>query len=122
MAQQIDIIKRPNQIEHFTPEQIKEFKKCKKDPIYFIKKYILVQHPKKGRVPLELYPYQEEMIRAFQNNDNTILLAARQVGKCVYKDTFINLKSPEGKVYKIKVEHFYEWQKFKDAIKDICDE
>ena len=39
------------------PGQLKEvikseYKKCAKDPIYFLKKYCVVQHPIKGKVPL----------------------------------------------------------------------
>ena len=48
------------------PGQLKEvikseYKKCAKDPIYFLKKYCVVQHPIKGKVPFHLWSYQEEM-------------------------------------------------------------
>ena len=33
----------------------KEYKKCAEDPIYFLKKYCVVQHPMKGKVPFHLY-------------------------------------------------------------------
>ena len=41
------------------PGQLKEvikseYKKCAKDPIYFLKKYCVVQHPIKGKVPFHL--------------------------------------------------------------------
>ena len=33
----------------------KEYSKCAKDPIYFLKKYCVVQHPIKGKVPFSKY-------------------------------------------------------------------
>ena len=36
----------------------KEYTKCAKDPTYFMKKYCVVQHPIKGKVPFHLYNYR----------------------------------------------------------------
>ena len=33
-----------------------EYVKCSKDPIYFMKKYCMIQHPVRGRIPFHLYP------------------------------------------------------------------
>ena len=38
----------------------KEYVKCAQDPIYFMKKYCVVQHPMKGKVPFHLFEYQEQ--------------------------------------------------------------
>lgn len=65
----------------WTPELIQEYARCKEDPIYFCRKYIKVVHVDRGLVPLDLYPYQEEMIKSFINNRNTIVATARQAGK-----------------------------------------
>ena len=32
----------------------KEYQKCAQDPVYFLKKYCVVQHPMKGKVPFHL--------------------------------------------------------------------
>jgi hypothetical protein len=37
-----------------------EYVKCSKDPIYFMKKYCMIQHPVRGRIPFHLYPFQEK--------------------------------------------------------------
>jgi hypothetical protein len=37
-----------------------EYKRCIEDPIYFMKKYVKIQHPIRGTVGFELYPFQEE--------------------------------------------------------------
>ena len=34
--------------------------KCGEDPVYFITKYLYVQHPTKGRVPFHLFPFQKD--------------------------------------------------------------
>lgn len=57
-----------------------EYKKCATDIIYFLKKYVYIQNPVKGRVKFELYPFQEETLRQFQGNDKNIVLKSRQMG------------------------------------------
>lgn len=57
-----------------------EYKKCAADPIYFIRKYCVIQEPLKGRIPFDLYGYQENAIMDFQNNQFTIILKGRQIG------------------------------------------
>lgn len=64
-----------------TLEQMLELNKCEEDPIYFIKNYIKVIHPDKGLVLMDLYEYQERMIRAYHENKRVIFLTARQQGK-----------------------------------------
>lgn len=61
-------------------EQIDEIMKCGQDPIYFIKKYLYIQHPVKGRLPFELYPFQEECIQGFLDYKFNIVLKSRQLG------------------------------------------
>ena len=33
-----------------------EYIKCAKDPVYFMKKYCMIQHPTRGRIKFNLYP------------------------------------------------------------------
>lgn len=75
-------IKIAHQEHEYSLDHIKELQKCSTDPIYFIKTYCQIQHPKHGSVPFKLYPYQEEMISAYQNNRQVIILSSRQTGKC----------------------------------------
>ena len=35
-----------------------EYKKCALDPIYFMKKYCIIQHPTRGKIPFHLYQFQ----------------------------------------------------------------
>ena len=39
-----------------------EYIKCAKDPVYFMKKYCMIQHPTRGRIQFNLYPFQEGVL------------------------------------------------------------
>lgn len=71
-----------------TPEQKEEFKKCQKDPLYFIQNYIYVKHPVSGLTQFRLYKYQKQLIKAYHSNKEVIVLYPRQSGKsettCAY--------------------------------------
>lgn len=82
-------LKPANEIGEYTLEQVNELKICMNDPIHFIKKYVKIQHPMKGTLPFDLFPYQENMIRKFHENRFTITLSARQTGKALALDTLI---------------------------------
>jgi hypothetical protein len=78
-----DYLKSPNATSEYTPELIQELYKCKHDPVYFMRNYVFVQHPKRGRVPFDLYKYQERLVNAIHNNRHTVVLASRQAGKTI---------------------------------------
>ena len=62
-------------------ERIKEeFVKCATDPVYFMKKYYMIQHPQRGRQFFNLYPFQEKVLKLFQKNDYSIINKSRQLG------------------------------------------
>ena len=66
-------------------EQIKEVIKqqyiqCATDPAYFMKKYCMIQHPIQGKIPFELYDFQEKSVNEFKDNRFNIILKARQLG------------------------------------------
>jgi hypothetical protein len=57
-----------------------EYLKCAKDPVHFMRKYCYIQHPQRGRIQFNLYPFQEKVLTLFQNNDYTTILKSRQLG------------------------------------------
>tara|TARA_R110000868_G_scaffold354932_3_gene616181 strand:- start:4051 stop:5631 length:1581 start_codon:yes stop_codon:yes gene_type:complete len=57
-----------------------EYKKCATSPAYFMKKYCVIQHPTRGKIPFHLYPYQEDAIDKFNEFDRNIILKSRQLG------------------------------------------
>ena len=57
-----------------------EYLRCAKDSTYFIKKYCIIQHPVKGKIPFQLWQFQEEVVNLFRKNRFSIILKARQLG------------------------------------------
>ncbi len=45
-----------------------------------MKKYCVIQHPTKGKIPFQLFPYQEDAIDKFNQFDRNIILKSRQLG------------------------------------------
>lgn len=76
-------IKRPNvDIQNgLTKAHVKELKRCKKDPVYFLENYVYINNLDKGMVPFRLYDYQKKLIRLYQKNRFVLALQARQSGK-----------------------------------------
>ena len=57
-----------------------EYLKCAKDPVHFMKKYCYIQHPQRGRIQFNLYPFQEKVLKLVQDNPYSIILKSRQLG------------------------------------------
>jgi len=57
-----------------------EYKKCSQDPIHFMRKYCIIQHPTKGKMYFNLYPFQEDLLTEFNSNRYNIVLKSRQLG------------------------------------------
>jgi len=57
-----------------------EYVKCAADPVYFLKKYCVIQHPLRGKIPFHLYPFQEKTVSDFIESRFNIILKARQLG------------------------------------------
>jgi len=74
-------LKKANTAHEFTEEQVIEFIKCKKDPVYFAKNYIKIVSLDEGLVPFNLYPFQEKLISNFHNERFNICKMPRQTGK-----------------------------------------
>jgi hypothetical protein len=57
-----------------------EYIKCAQDPAHFMKKYCHIQHPQRGRVIFNLYPFQEKVLHLLRDNPYSIILKSRQLG------------------------------------------
>jgi hypothetical protein len=57
-----------------------EYKKCLTDPVYFMRKYVKIQHPIRGTIPFDLYPFQAKTLSDFASHDFNIVLKSRQMG------------------------------------------
>ena len=76
-------VKRDGVLQKWTPDLLKEYKRCMIDPVYFAEKYVKVISLDQGLVPFLLYPYQKDMFNQFQQNRFNVVLACRQSGKSI---------------------------------------
>lgn len=60
--------------------QIAEIVKCGKDPVYFMNKYLKIQHPLKGLIPFHTFEFQDDCIKDFNDHRFNIVLKSRQLG------------------------------------------
>ena len=74
-------LKKANVQQEWTKEELEEYTRCMKDPIYFIQNYIQIVSLDEGLVPFKLYDFQKEMVGTFHNNRFTICKLPRQSGK-----------------------------------------
>ena len=74
-------LKKANTEIQFTEENVKEFLKCKDDPVYFARQYIKIVNVDEGLVPFDMWPFQEKLIKNFHKNRFNICMMPRQTGK-----------------------------------------
>lgn len=74
-------IKGANVAINWTPDMIREWVKCKNDPVYFAQNYIKIVHVDHGLITIDLYDYQREIIEKFNSNRRTAVVTSRQAGK-----------------------------------------
>lgn len=61
-------------------EVIKEIVKSGKDPVYFINNYAKISHPMRGLIPFRTYPFQDDLLKSFNDHRFNVILKARQLG------------------------------------------
>jgi len=61
-------------------KQVKEIIKCGKDPIYFFNRYVKIQHPNKGLLGFDTFPFQDDCVKQFTDHRFNIILKSRQLG------------------------------------------
>jgi len=74
-------LKKVNTPVEFTKEQILEYQKCAKDPLYFMEKYIQIVSLDEGLIPFKMYGFQKKIVETIHNNRFTICKLPRQSGK-----------------------------------------
>ena len=74
-------LKKVNTAVEFTKEQIAEYQKCSKDPLYFMLNYVQIVSLDEGLVPFKMYDFQKHIVRTIHDNRFTICKLPRQSGK-----------------------------------------
>ena len=94
-------LKKANTAVEFTEEQIREFLKCKDDPLYFANTYVQIVTLDKGLMPFEPYDFQEKLITNFHENRFNICKMPRQTGKsttCISSVSYTHLTLPTKRI------------------------
>lgn len=79
-------LKRSNYNIEWSPEMVREWERCRIDPIYFIENYMFIIANGK-KINFKLYDWQKDVILSYKNNLRTILATCRQAGKALPLDT-----------------------------------
>lgn len=74
-------LKRSNVKHAWTQEQVQEWMKCAKDPVYFIEEYIKIVNVDQGLVNFNLYDYQKDIVELSVDERFVICKMPRQCGK-----------------------------------------
>ena len=74
-------LKKTNTPVSFSKEDIEEYNKCSKDPLYFIQNFVTIVSLDHGLVPFNMYSFQRDMVNSMHTNRFTIHKLPRQSGK-----------------------------------------
>lgn len=74
-------LKKSNVAIAWTQEQVQEYLKCARDPVYFITTYIKIVNVDQGLIPFGLYDFQKDMVNLATSERFVICKMPRQVGK-----------------------------------------
>lgn len=65
----------------YTPQMIRELKKCHKNILYFAENFFYIVNPDEGKQKIVLHKYQKRILRSLRDHRFTIVLSSRQSGK-----------------------------------------
>ena len=82
-------IPKNNALFNFTPEMVKEIKRCHEDIIYFAEKYFTITNLDRGKEVIKLYTKQKQVLRSLMNNRFVCLLSSRQAGKSTLMTIYV---------------------------------
>jgi hypothetical protein len=111
----VEYIRKPNQVMELTKDQVLEFARIMKRPsgirrfVHFVD-IDTADGPKNfGKI---IKPFQFDMINLMQKNDRAILLASRQMSKCIVGKNLINVRNDAtGQEIELTIEEFHNLMK-----------
>ena len=78
------LIKTAHSTQKFTEEDIANLIKCQ-DPVtgakFFLDNYFFIQHPTKGKIQYQAFPYQHELLQSYNDHRFSVNMLGRQMGK-----------------------------------------
>lgn len=74
-------LKKANVKMTLSADELEDWKRCRKDPVYFIRTYMKIVNVDGGLIPFDMYDFQEELIDHIHHNRFSSICCARQIGK-----------------------------------------
>lgn len=75
------LIKGSGEQFQFTPDMVRKYRKCMRDPVYFCENYVKIVHVDRGLIPFTPYEYQKKIMNTIFDNRFVICKIPRQAGK-----------------------------------------
>ena len=78
-----DQIKKAHKKPKYSKTQVEQLEKCmdpKSGPLYFMKQFMKIQHPVKGSIPFQPFPYQERLIESYNDHRYTAVPTSHTQG------------------------------------------
>ena len=75
------LLKKAGVKVEYTQEQVDEYIKCAKDPVYFAENYVTIVNVDVGLMKFKMWDFQKKMIETYHQNRFSITKCPRQVGK-----------------------------------------
>ena len=90
-----------------TPSEIEEYIKCKLSVYYFAENYCKIKLEDGTVGQMHLRDYQKDIIKLYTENRYSILMASRQVGKCLTFNALVNIMDENGKIFRVNLGKIY---------------
>ena len=90
-----------------TPQEIEEYIKCKLSVYYFAEHYCKIKLEDGTVGQMKLRDYQKDIIKLYTENRYSILMASRQIGKCLTFNALVNIMDENGRIFKINLGRLY---------------
>ena len=78
------LVKQPYSQVEYTADTLEQFQRCcdpKDGPLYFMKQFMMIQHPTRGAIKFEPFDYQIDLIHNYNTSRRSINMLGRQMGK-----------------------------------------
>ena len=78
------LVKTAHATQKFTEEDIANLLRCqdmKTGAKFFLDNYFYIQHPTKGKIQYQAFPYQQELLQSYNDHRFSVNMLGRQMGK-----------------------------------------
>lgn len=90
-----------------TQSELEEYVRCKLSVYYFAENYCKIKLEDGTVDKMTLRDYQKDIIKLYTENRYSILMASRQIGKCLTFNTLVNIKDLNDYIFQIPIGLIY---------------